>query len=379
MERTIFIIIDALGFELADRYRFRPACLETGLRLGTVLGFSQAALTSIFTGFLPRDHTLWMMYAFSAGRSPFSFLNALPESISLDRRWLRRLVDWKLRRIDGLSSYYSLYRVPRAVIRHLEIPARGNLFEPGGGGGAMTIVDELHRRGVGLFVRDYRTPERDAFAALEREITHGDAPFCILYTAGLDSDLHRYGCTDDRIGEHLAWYRERIESIHSMAPHARIVVMGDHGMIDVTSHLDLIPAVEALGLSVPEDYIPFYDSTMARFRTVSPRARTMIERCLHDVSGGSLIDDEALERLGVGFADNRFGDLVFLADPGVIILPSYMSAEPVRGMHGYHPAAPGMYSALFTNTDDTGSLQTICDVASWLVPGFEPALRREPA
>lgn len=347
------------------------------MRLRTVLGFSQAALTTIFTGCSPQKHGLWMMYAFSSRCSPFSFLDVLPGGVSLDRLWLRRLVNWKLRRIDNISSYYSLYRVPRGVIRHLELPARSNLFAPGGGGGTMTIVDELYRRGTGIFVRDYRTPERLAFTELECEIVDGDAPFCILYTAGLDSDLHRYGSADERIANHLAWYRERIESIRSLAPQARIVVMGDHGMCDVSSHIDLIPIVETLGLSIPDDYVPFYDSTMARFGTRTSRAREMLERCLSDVPSGTLLDEDARERLEVRFPDNRFGDVVFLADPGVIILPSYMSAEPVRGMHGYHPDAPEMYSVLFTNAADAGGPRTIGDIAAWLVPGFEPAGGKE--
>ena len=377
MERTILILIDALGFELAERHRFQPAHLDTRARLRTVLGFSQAALTSIFTGCPPVEHGLWMMYAFSSRRSPFSFLDLLPANVSLDRLWLRRLVNWKLRRVDGISAYYSLYRVPRGVIRHLDLPARNDLFAPRGGGRAPTIVDELYRRDIPVFVRDYRTPEAIAFDELEREVGGDGAPFCILYTAGLDSDLHRYGSADDRIGDHLAWYGKRIGAVQAIAPDARIIVMGDHGMCDVSSHIDLIPMVESLGLSVPDDYVPFYDSTMARFRTHSAHTQSILERRLSGISGGNLLDHGNRERLGIDIPGDRFGDVVFLADPGVIILPSFMSADPVRGMHGYHPDTPGMDSILLTNAVDAGDPRTICDVAAWLVPGFEPAGGRE--
>ncbi|HUV37189.1 MAG TPA: hypothetical protein VMX58_09660, partial [Patescibacteria group bacterium] len=163
----------------------------------------------------------------------------------------------------------------------------------------------------------------------------------------------------------------------AIAPDARIIVMGDHGMCDVSSHIDLIPMVESLGLSVPDDYVPFYDSTMARFRTHSAHTQSILERRLSGISGGNLLDHGDRERLGIHLPGDRFGDVVFLADPGVIILPSFMSADPVRGMHGYHPDTPGMDSILLTNAVDAGDPRTICDVAAWLVPGFEPAGGRE--
>lgn len=373
MERTILILIDALGYDLAERHHFHPAGLAGRVRLRTVLGFSQAALTSIFTGLQPDEHGLWMMYSFSSGGSPFSFLGMLPAGVSLDRLWLRRLVTWKLERIDRISSYYSLYRIPRDVIRHLDLPARRSIFLPGGAGASATMIDEISRRGVPIFVRDYRTPEEDAFAELEREVRRGGAGFSLLYTAGLDAELHRFGSGDKRIGEHLAWYRERIETIHSLAPNARIVVMGDHGMCDVVRHIDVMAKVEALGLAVPEDYVPFYDSTMARFRIHSERARSRLEDCLAGLPSGRLLGEDDRERLRIGITDGRFGDIIFLADPGVIILPSYMSTDPVRGMHGYHPDSAGMFSVMLTNDADVEGEWTICDIAPWLVPGFQRA------
>jgi hypothetical protein len=142
-------------------------------------------------------------------------------------------------------------------------------------------------------------------------------------------------------------------------------------MCDVTAHIDIMGSVESLGLAIPGDFIPFFDSTMARFKIGSARARAALEDLLRGQRGGRLLSVEETESLGVAFPDGRFGDLIFLADPGVIILPSYMGREGVAAMHGYHPDAEGMHSVLFSNEALPAGELGLCDVAGNLFPGFE--------
>ena len=134
---TIVILIDALGFSLAQRHGFQPSDLPSKARLRTVLGFSQAALASIFTGLKPEGHGLWMMYSFArrtAPRSPGSL--SYPAGCRRGRLWLRRLIRWNLAHLSGCKGYYSLYDIPREVLANLDIPARGDMFVPRGAGRA---------------------------------------------------------------------------------------------------------------------------------------------------------------------------------------------------------------------------------------------------
>jgi hypothetical protein len=366
---TIVILIDALGFEIVERHGLRPAGLSDPARVETVLGFSQAALTTILTGLKPSMHGLWMMYAFTDGHSPFRWLRGLP--ISSERRRLRDSVRWVLDHLYGVRSYYSLYSVPREIFPHLDLPARRRMFGPEGAGPKRNIFDELEARGAVWRAWDYSVEEEEAFDALELSVERGDGSFRFLYTAGLDSTMHRHGTGGEQVRCHLEWYGDRIERIISRARGERIVVLGDHGMCDVKRHLDLMKHVETLGLCIPGDFIPFYDSTMARFRIRTEEAGKRLEGLLAGLQGGHLLDGDEAERLGVFFFDARFGDLVFLVDPGTIILPSYMSSEPVAAMHGYHPGTPCMYSALFTNEEAMASPTTLTDIADYLLPGFE--------
>ena len=374
-ERTVVILIDALGCELADHHGFSPVSLPFRTRLKTVLGFSQAALTSILTGSSPDVHGLWMMFSFAGGRSPFGLLRGLRPVGGPDRLWVRNLLRWKLSRIDSITAYFNLYDIPGEVLERLDLPARRSVFGPLGGGNRRSIIDQANDQG-GVFIRDYNTPEEQAFDELESALETGETSFHLVYTAGLDSDLHRYGSSEEAIGSRLRLYSERIDSLVSRFPDPRFIVLGDHGMCDVTGHIDLIKSVEATGLKIPGDYIPFYDSTMARFKVSGESACSVILEVLERSPGGRLLGTEELKSLGVHFPREEYGDIVFLCDPGRIILPSYMGSAPVKGMHGYHPEAPCMDSVMFSSEEFQGDEADVTGIAGFLLPGFRGGVRK---
>ena len=86
--------------------------------------------------------------------------------------------------------------------------------------------------------------------------------------------------------------------------------------------------------------------------------------------GGRILEPGEREELGVSFPGGAFGDIVFLCDPGTIILPSFMGRAPVSGMHGYHPDAPCMDSVMFSSEVYGGEEAAVTDIADFLLPGF---------
>jgi len=66
----------------------------------------------------------------------------------------------------------------------------------------------------------------------------------------------------------------------------------------------------------------------------APRLRA----CLGAIPEGRILSDGELEQLHTLFVDRYFGELIFLVDEGVLIVPSHMGERPIRAMHGYHPA-----------------------------------------
>jgi hypothetical protein len=67
---------------------------------------------------------------------------------------------------------------------------------------------------------------------------------------------------------------------------------------------------------------------------------------------GRLLDDPELERLGIRFPDGRYGELVYLLEPGTLVERGSFNGARWRpaGMHGYDPADPHS-DAVFLATD----------------------------
>jgi hypothetical protein len=79
------------------------------------------------------------------------------------------------------------------------------------------------------------------------------------------------------------------------------------------------------------------------------RARRRIVKRLLSIPQGRILSEEELKQLRAWFPNQRFGELIFLAKEGVLIVPSDMGERPLRAMHGYHPDEKHSYAALFTN------------------------------
>src|SRR5207247_4817536 len=74
-----------------------------------------------------------------------------------------------------------------------------------------------------------------------------------------------------------------------------------------------------------------------------------ITEALRKVAAGRIMPDSELKQLQCLFPDRHFGELIFLVQEGVLIVPSHMGERPIRAMHGYHPDDPQRYAALLTN------------------------------
>ena len=368
---VVVILIDALGFDIVDRWKFAVKGLDKKARIKSVLGFSQAAILSIFTALSPKEHGKWLMYSFDADASPFRWTKFVPQYVSSERLWFRRAVNFKLRKFDKVTSYYSLYSIPRKVLPYLDLPLRKDYFQPGAINGVPTILDRLQNSGIRFRVWDFKTPEDEAFVELGSLIEAGEEGFLLLYTAELDSLLHRYGTDGQPVGEKLKYYGRMIEKLVTLASgkyeEVRFFVFGDHGMCNVDGTIDIMGVIEDLGMSIPMDYIPFYDSTMARFMVSNVRVMDRIRDVLEGVTGGRVLSDDECSKLGVPVPGEKFGHLLFLADTGNIILPSYMGVNPVSGMHGYHPESKCMDSVMLTNVQEIGGEMDLTDIAGLLL------------
>ena len=384
--RVVVLLVDALGWEQVQRCSRLLAALPHRRRVETVLGFSSGALPTLFTGRSSSEHGRWLMYrragrvrppAGTRPRSPFAgfgLLRLLPPR--LRRSWrLGRLLA-RLVRARGVRGYFNLYQVPRPLLAQFDLAERDDIFKPGGLP-CDSLWDTLDRRGVRWRGWDWRTPEEVALNNALACLASGDERFLFVYTAGLDDLLHHEGSSGDGVRDRLDRYATWIAEAAGVAARRGetlwLYLLSDHGMVDVHASLDVMGALARLPLRWPRDYLAFFDSTMARFWWRTPGAREAVRACLDGLRAGRWLDDQTLEREGARFPAREYDEDIFLLDPGVLMVPSFMGSAPVAAMHGYDPAHPDMAAALLSNRPVPESVRRLGDLRAFLEGELEAA------
>jgi hypothetical protein len=304
------------------------------------------------------DHRNWSYFVYDPKNSPFKSLRPLrwlPAKLTsrrIFRRWLSRFIKLQL----SFRGYFDLYNIPFRYISLFDFTEKKSPLRPGGMNRGANIFDYLRERDIAYHVSAPEKSEPANLAALMRDIEAERIDFAFLYWPGLDGLLHRVGNQSPEIAPKLRAYERWIEQLLALArehyAETRLYVFSDHGMANCDQLLDLKTKIEALPLRMAEDYVAVYDSTMARFWFFNDRARQQITGCLQKVPQGRIVPDAELEALGALFPDRYFGEMIFLAQEGVLIVPSHMGERPIRAMHGYHPADKQSYAVLCTNQPD---------------------------
>lgn len=383
MTTEVILLIDALGWELAERTGFLADRLPARRRLRTILGYSSAAIPSLLTGQTPREHGHWFLYfrALHHGDSPFvgaRWMSRLPRR--LRDRWTvrRRMAEWWRRRA-GIRGYFGLYEVPYAELADLDYVERldtwANGTFPEG-----SFVDDLVARGIPHHISDWRVDDDAKFDAALAAID-GPAPprVLVLYLTEIDARQHAHGSRAREVDDRLRSYRERLEQMLSrLEPRGpvRLSVCSDHGMTDITRVVDPWPLLKGLNAREGRDYRVFIDSTFLRFWPRSPEVAAEIRGACARIDWGHLLEDREIRREGVDFPDDRYGALNLLVDPGVLLVPSFMGRSPLKGMHGYTPDDAASDAVLLRPTTDDPAPESILQLRRLFLADLDRPLER---
>jgi predicted AlkP superfamily pyrophosphatase or phosphodiesterase len=357
MNRTLslFIMVDACGWEIVKNDPFLKEVAPHRTKLESVFGYSSTCVPSIVSGRWPDEHRNWCYFVHDPKRSPFRFLRWLrwlPKAVTsrrIVRRALTRLVKSRL----GFKGYFDLYNIPFQHIHQFDFTEKKSPLQAGGMNRGSNIFDKLKEGGIPHFVSDPDRSEEENRAALESQLGSGEIEFAFMYWAELDGLLHRVGNDSPEVPAKLRHYERWIADLAAKAKErydeVKLYVFSDHGMANCDEHLDLKAVIDALPLCFGKDYAVVYDSTMARFWFFNENARDRITAALGAVRQGRVLPTEELKQLRTHFEDHQFGELIFLVQEGVLIVPSHMGERPIRAMHGYHPEDAHSYATLFTN------------------------------
>jgi hypothetical protein len=343
----VFVFVDALGWKQAERYGFLTDLLPYRRAIEMQFGYSCTAIPTILTGQPPAVHGHLAFYDWAPERSPFKSLRRVAPLMRPKGFWNRgRVRHWLsklLKRWYGFTGYFQLYGVPFERLPYLDYCEKKDLFVPGGLAPAKNLADAWTAAGWRWHISDWRQPEDRNFRAAAELFRRGAVDRAFVYSAAFDALQH------DRVGDDAALepavgrYGESVRGLRdALAAGGRpfsLTVLSDHGMTPLRGTADVPGALERTGLVWGRDYACTVDSTLVRCWWLKPGAEAAVRGALGGFPGRWLGEEE-MRRHGIWRDDHKFGDAVFLAEPGIQFVPGDMGNKPLAGMHGYDPADP---------------------------------------
>jgi Type I phosphodiesterase / nucleotide pyrophosphatase len=370
----ICVLIDALGWRWLEGQNFLNDELPYRQPLQTVLGFSSGAIPTILTGRVPADSGYWNLVYYDPKGSPFQWLryfSFLPDRV-LNHRITKKLIKEAGRRFLGMGSLFECVVSP-SLLPCFNWTEKRNIYQRGGIPGSVSIFDQLSDAKIPYRVYSYHEfSDTKMFKRATNDLKSTAATFFFLYLSELDAFLHDH-CDEHRsLAGRLQWYADHLKELLDVAlqqdPRADMTIFSDHGMTPVGHNFDLVKEVESLGLKMPENYLAVYDSTMGRFWFFSDRAREQVVGLLKNLSCGRILSDSELQQMGIFFPDRRYGEVIFLLEPGWLMSHSHFNGKGWRpkGMHGYDPSDSYSDAIFLSSRKPATAMRTIADVYSYM-------------
>ena len=352
---SIFVFIDALGWQIVRDLPFLEDEAKLKRPLETVFGYSSTCDPTIITGAKPRDHGHFSFFAYDPEKSPFRPLRALgilPRSVT-DRGRVRHWISKLVGKAYGYTGYFQLYAVPFDKARYFDYTEKRDIYLEGGiNGGQPSVFVLLDRAGIPFFRSNWRKGDAQALVDAEAALASGKPRLAYVYLAAMDAVLHADGSASARARDMIKAYDASIRRLLAVAREkyddVRLFAFSDHGMTDIVGLCPLMERIEATGLEFGVDYAAVYDSTMARFWFLSSGSEAKIREALAGEKLGRILDEATLADWGIDFPGQKYGELFFLLDPGILLCPSFMGVKPMAGMHGFEPGDPGSVASFFS-------------------------------
>lgn len=356
---VIMFFLDAFRYDYLSSantpFMFESASKGICCRLKTILGFDGIAAT-IFTGTYPEVHDVWTQYSFIPYGGLFewikpfsSFLSTIEKTISSEL--IRKLLRFPILELslfsNGSTHYPGMHRVPYNILPHFEFSLTRKPYERNAFGIIPSLFDVLNHNNISFYVADNDMMGGDERVVRKALNIRSKPDIIYVRLMNLDEVTHTHGINSN---ERIECVRDTDAAVQTIVKHVEnvgldpiIILFADHGMVNVTEKIDVMGAINNTGLREGRDYIVFLDSTMARFWAEQP-ILLKIGSILEKLGKGRLLSKESLKRYHAPLS-RRYGDLVYLVDPGIIILPNYyQGTNTVLAMHGYDPGIPNQDS-----------------------------------
>lgn len=357
--KILLILVDALPFHkfnanvrkhLGRGWRYS--------RLESILGYSDCFKVSLFTGCYPDSTGYWMKFIFSENTK-----YQLPGLLnSIDYIPTKMKVAFRLFLTRVLGEDMPIHMIPCKAMPFLDRTLDTDIEKCNHIGKCETLFSILKKNRISwnylttVKCRNYNLMLKKVKMSVQSNAV------TILYMDELDYWGHRLGTESsiyNSILENVVdFVRLTIKKACSNRSNFRTVVFSDHGMISTPNHINLWNDV-IRDKMFGKDYIFFLDATTVRAyylndkETTKDRVGKIIERRLSKHARDLSLDEMRKKRLPI---TRKYGDRIWLLEPGYVLYPNFMSWLPPWGMHAYdpsHPSQTGLFAYLGNEEIDT--------------------------
>lgn len=367
----VFVFVDALGWKQVVKYGFLSDLLPHRRAIEMQFGYSCTAIPTILSGLRPAEHGHLAFYDWAPRSSPFRAMRFVAPLLRPRSFWRRGRVRNQLsklvKRAYGFTGYFQLYGVPIERLPFLDYCEKTDMFRPGGLAPAKNLADTWSEQGVRWHISDWHLPESENFHRAENLLRKGAIDRAFVYSAAFDALQHDNVGRDDVLRPKVDRYAESIRALHSALVSAgrpfSLTVFSDHGMTPLRGTADAPAALAKTGLRWGRQYASAIDSTMARFWWLEAGAEEKVRDAFSSFPG-HWISEREMRNWGVWRDDHKFGDAIFLADPGIQFCPSDMGVKPLAGMHGYAPDDEDSLACFLSTDPAPDDVRRVCDYFS---------------
>jgi len=321
--------------------------------------------SSMLTGLSPVKHGVWAEFFYDPQNSPFKWASRLLNLGGAVDAVTRKMNGTQLLRagLGFLAFKFSKWAFQKTYVpMALMIPLHNlylfntpphNFFREQALANP-TLFDLLRERGIQFKVLS-ESEMRDSQIFKEAMRIDQNARLVFIQLGELDIVGHAKGPNSEEIHRSLHKIDTRVQRIveeHRKNFETDVFIFSDHGIVEVKKTVNILSQLGRSGLREGRDFITFLDSTLARFWTLKPEAKQQILKVLETINEGRTLSDDDLKRYQIPI-DGKYGEIIWLADPGVLILPNYyQGSKMVHGMHGYAPETEGLRSPFIIHSKD---------------------------
>ena len=308
---------------------------------------------SILTGVNPLKHRIWTEFIYEPNRSPYKWTATMAKLAKFvdvttdhagDKAKLARIgtahLIFKLSNHISHSTYTPIaHMVPLSILPFFNVTISKDIFQedflP-----FMTLPEIMKRFLIPFRILSESRMKDPQIIEEAFRINRNDR-LSIIQLGHLDHVGHTCGPNSGSISEALSKMDNLICAMvkkYEEFFNLDIFIFSDHGMVNVKRTVDPLRDLRNAKIKTNE-YLAFFDSTLARFWAFTKNAEERLLTHLGETCGGKILSREDYKQYQIP-SERRYGDIIWLAEPGTLILPNYYQGSSMNfGMHGYSPEA----------------------------------------